>query len=404
MERRVHREPPPLISITSSSSSSRLQISFPGICSSKRNRDRSCTTKVIDVASWPRINLSCCGAETVPTSPSVKAKRSTKTEAFSMEICQGIAAVFVCDQPAGEAILVDQMVADRSKPGGYGQGTYRTTFLPEGLKVYPNPHIRLFSESSGVVILEPEKSIRCFSGETDEYMIFGWIGATGLYFGFLFGLRVSGVMYMGYYAMRYCWWHAVLQIGVTTVDSGSKALEFLGLRESNESNDPNAPSSSPVTHQEIEINLIITDYCMPGMTGYDLLKRVKESAAFRSIPVVIMSSENVPARISRCLEEGAEEFFLKPVKLADLTKLKPHMMKTKLKKESENSAKEDNAVLKHEIRKEEEPSVIEVLPLHQEVEQEPMLSNNKRKAMEEVISTNRSRPKYNDITTLECFF
>ncbi|KAG5412270.1 hypothetical protein IGI04_008589 [Brassica rapa subsp. trilocularis] len=192
MERRVHREPPPLISITSSPSSSRLQISFPGICSSKRNRDRSCTTKVIDVASWPRINLSCCGAETVPTSPSVKAKRSTKTEAFSMEICQGIAAVFVCDQPAGEAILVDQMVADRSKPGGYGQGTYRTTFLPEGLKVYPNPHIRLFSESSGVVILEPEKSIRCFSGETDEYMIFGWIGATGLYFGFLFGLR-SGV-------------------------------------------------------------------------------------------------------------------------------------------------------------------------------------------------------------------
>jgi two-component response regulator (ARR-A family) len=27
--------------------------------------------------------------------------------------------------------------------------------------------------------------------------------------------------------------------------------------------------------QEIDVNLIITDYCMPGMTGYDLLKRVK---------------------------------------------------------------------------------------------------------------------------------
>ena len=27
--------------------------------------------------------------------------------------------------------------------------------------------------------------------------------------------------------------------------------------------------------QEVEINLIITDYCMPGMTGYDLLKKVK---------------------------------------------------------------------------------------------------------------------------------
>ncbi|KAJ0262457.1 Two-component response regulator ARR8 [Hirschfeldia incana] len=187
----------------------------------------------------------------------------------------------------------------------------------------------------------------------------------------------------------------LLQKSSCQVDSGSKALEFLGLRESNESDDPNATSTSP----EVEINLIITDYCMPGMTGYDLLKRVKESAAFRSIPVVIMSSENVPARISKCLEEGAEEFFLKPVKLADLTKLKPHMMKTKLKKASEKPAE----VVKPEVKEEEESSVIEILTLHQELESEqhePVLSNNKRKAMEEVIATDRSRPKYNDITTL----
>lgn len=84
------------------------------------------------------------------------------------------------------------------------------------------------------------------------------------------------------------------------------------------------------------MSLIITDYCMPGMTGYDLLKRVKVrgpqikflppsphcsgshikitpvvwcgpladsgmqgSSSLKDIPVVIMSSENVPARISR---------------------------------------------------------------------------------------------------------
>jgi len=63
---------------------------------------------------------------------------------------------------------------------------------------------------------------------------------------------------------------------VTTVDSGSKALELLGLRdEAAESSSPSS-SSSP-DHQEIDVNLIITDYCMPGMTGYDLLRRVKES-------------------------------------------------------------------------------------------------------------------------------
>ncbi|KAK3163025.1 hypothetical protein QOZ80_1BG0096680 [Eleusine coracana subsp. coracana] len=115
---------------------------------------------------------------------------------------------------------------------------------------------------------------------------------------------------------------------VTTVDSGSKALELLGLRD--EGDDSSSPSSSAFPdHQEIDVNLIITDYCMPGMTGYDLLKRVKGSSSLKDIPVVIMSSENVPARINRCLEDGAEEFFLKPVKLADMKKLKSHLLKRK---------------------------------------------------------------------------
>ncbi|KAF7821282.1 Two-component response regulator ARR9 [Senna tora] len=26
-------------------------------------------------------------------------------------------------------------------------------------------------------------------------------------------------------------------------------------------------------NQDVEVSLIITDYCMPGMTGYDLLKK-----------------------------------------------------------------------------------------------------------------------------------
>ncbi|KAM7268267.1 hypothetical protein ACFE04_010433 [Oxalis oulophora] len=125
---------------------------------------------------------------------------------------------------------------------------------------------------------------------------------------------------------------------VTAVDSGSKALEFLGLKIEDEQKNNSNPMSifSDVQEDVVEVNLIITDYCMPGMTGYDLLKKVKESATLKDIPVVIMSSENVPSRINRCLEEGAEEFFLKPVKLSDVNKLKPHMLKG-LNKENECS-------------------------------------------------------------------
>lgn len=72
---------------------------------------------------------------------------------------------------------------------------------------------------------------------------------------------------------------------VTAVDSGTKALEFLGLNNND--------------HRDVEVNLIITDYCMPGMTGYDLLRKIKESSSFKDIPVVIMSSDNIPSRINR---------------------------------------------------------------------------------------------------------
>lgn len=105
------------------------------------------------------------------------------------------------------------------------------------------------------------------------------------------------------------------------MDSVSKALEFLGLLHEEDERDSEFSS----------VHLIITDYSMPGMTGYDLLRKIKKSASLKDIPVVMMSSENIPSRINRCLEEGAEEFFLKPVQLSDVNKLKPHLMKEKSK-------------------------------------------------------------------------
>ncbi|KAK6232099.1 hypothetical protein SCA6_002172 [Theobroma cacao] len=178
---------------------------------------------------------------------------------------------------------------------------------------------------------------------------------------------------------------------VTTVDSGSKALEFLGLHEDDTTN-PSTAWVSPNNHQEVEVNLVITDYCMPGMTGYDLLKKIKESSSLRDIPVVIMSSENVPSRISRCLEEGAEEFFLKPVRLSDLNKLRPHMMKTKSKDQHQKQEKQEEKSAFQSPKQQQQEK--------EEHQQQQQSSNNKRKAIEEGLSPERTRPRYNGITTV----
>ncbi|KAF3516516.1 hypothetical protein DY000_02063914 [Brassica cretica] len=62
-------------------------------------------------------------------------------------------------------------------------------------------------------------------------------------------------------------------------------------------------------------------------TNYVKYFITKESSAFREIPVVIMSSENIQPRIEQCMTEGAEDFLLKPVKLADVKRLKELIMR-----------------------------------------------------------------------------
>ncbi|KAL5146334.1 Two-component response regulator ARR6 [Glycine soja] len=104
---------------------------------------------------------------------------------------------------------------------------------------------------------------------------------------------------------------------VTVVESGSRALQYLGLDG----------EKSSIGFDSVDVNLIMTDYSMPGMTGYELLKKIKESSVFREVPVVVMSSENILTRIDSCLEEGAEEFLLKPVKLSDVKRVTDFIMR-----------------------------------------------------------------------------
>lgn len=90
--------------------------------------------------------------------------------------------------------------------------------------------------------------------------------------------------------------------------------------------------------------------------------------------------------LDRCLEEGAEEFFLKPVRLSDVNKLKPHMMKTKNKDCQKTEQEAAPAAAAPEVQ----PSL-----QHQS-------SNNKRKAMEleEGLPQDRTRPRYSGLTVV----
>lgn len=62
-----------------------------------------------------------------------------------------------------------------------------------------------------------------------------------------------------------------------------------------------------------EFDLVLMDFIMPEMNGYEALRVIKEDERLRHTPVVIVSALNTVHEIVACIEIGAEDFLTKPV-------------------------------------------------------------------------------------------
>ena len=60
------------------------------------------------------------------------------------------------------------------------------------------------------------------------------------------------------------------------------------------------------------VDLIISDIRMPGMSGYDLLEKLKENQSTYSIPFIIISASNSYNDEAKGLEMGAMDYITKP--------------------------------------------------------------------------------------------
>jgi CheY-like chemotaxis protein len=61
-------------------------------------------------------------------------------------------------------------------------------------------------------------------------------------------------------------------------------------------------------------NFIMLDIMMPGMDGWDTLKRIKAISELHQVPIVFVSASNDPADIAHAKDLGAVDFIGKPVK------------------------------------------------------------------------------------------
>jgi putative two-component system response regulator len=70
--------------------------------------------------------------------------------------------------------------------------------------------------------------------------------------------------------------------------------------------------------QQPVADVVLLDVMMPGMDGYEVCARLKEQAATRLIPVVMVTSLDDRADRIRSLDAGADDFLSKPVDQAEL--------------------------------------------------------------------------------------
>jgi two-component system cell cycle response regulator len=59
--------------------------------------------------------------------------------------------------------------------------------------------------------------------------------------------------------------------------------------------------------------IVLLDVMMPGMSGYDVCRRLRQAPATAKLPVVLVTALDKPSDRQAGLEAGADEFITKPV-------------------------------------------------------------------------------------------
>jgi CheY-like chemotaxis protein len=85
-------------------------------------------------------------------------------------------------------------------------------------------------------------------------------------------------------------------LSIRIVENGKDALDAL----------------KQLTEAKVKPRLILLDLNLPGLSGLDLVKRIRENAFLRYVPVIFFSTSDNPKDVKASLEFGANAYLTKP--------------------------------------------------------------------------------------------
>lgn len=67
------------------------------------------------------------------------------------------------------------------------------------------------------------------------------------------------------------------------------------------------------------IDIVFLDWMMPKVSGFEFLKRIRDTEAFKSHPdVVMLTAETYSAQINACMKYGVSTYIMKPFTAEEL--------------------------------------------------------------------------------------
>ena len=94
-------------------------------------------------------------------------------------------------------------------------------------------------------------------------------------------------------------------------------------------------------------DLILLDVMMPDMNGFEVTRAIKANAAYKKIPVILVTALSDRSSFIQGLEAGAEEFLTKPVERAELLVRVRNLLRLK---QVNDFIGDENQLLHHQVK------------------------------------------------------
>jgi two-component system chemotaxis response regulator CheY len=62
-----------------------------------------------------------------------------------------------------------------------------------------------------------------------------------------------------------------------------------------------------------KVDLVLLDWNMPGLSGIDFLKKVRSMEQYKSIPIIMVTSESARLNVVEAIKSGVTAYITKPI-------------------------------------------------------------------------------------------